>query len=213
MKKIINSICVLILVISCKGKITNIKISAHNNDEKHKCFIFNGEKPDYEEPLDTIYLYKPIAFRLFNNTGRKLSIISLTDNFHSGGFKPHIINNLYYPYLSGSRTLNSKDSIDITMFIHLPIPIKMLNKVYSERLLQSYYNGKYDSIVVEKINDKLHKKIDSLLKKKEIIIHYRESKNSKEKAMAIYCVNQQRLAVFRSDSLAKVNPDFKYNCD
>lgn len=210
-----NIICtsVLLIITSCKSKITNINITASIKDENYKCFIYNGEKPDYQEPLDTIYFYKPVSFKLENNTNCDIKITTLADNFHAGAFKPHIINSIYYQYLTGPKALGSGNSIEITLFVHLPVPISLLDKVNSDRLLKSYYNGRYDSIVISQINPNLQIAIDSLLKKKEIIIHYNENKNLKEKAMAIYCVDKKHLAVFRMDSIAKLKEGLKYNCN
>lgn len=222
MKKFIAHLCILMLLVSCKGKITNIKIIATENDKNYKGYLLNYrdrprvnvtyECPWIKDPENTVFIYMPISFKLENNTGNNLRISKLWDNFNSDTYRPIIIDNNYYDY-ADNASVSSRNNADITLFVHLPVHKNLLDKEHYNRYFLEKENGKLDSIVIDLINPKLQKEIDVLLKKKQIFISYNEDKNIKENALAYYCVDKQKLGVFRSDSLAKLKTTFRYNCN
>jgi hypothetical protein len=224
MKTKIAYLFISILIISCKGSITNIKIIPTENNKNYKFYMLKySERPDsdfiqhncswIEDPSNTVFVFMPVSFKLQNNTGQNLRIGVIRDNFNLDPYHPMIINDKFYDYEHGRVLINSGDEANITMFLHLPIPIKSLEKSYYDRLFPIVNNHKQDSIVINSFNSELQKAIAITIKKKDITISYSIDKNVKEKGLAIYCVDKKHLAVFRSDSLAKVNPSFKYNCD
>jgi hypothetical protein len=212
------------LLVSCKGKITDIKITPTKNYRNYNPYMLNyGSRPDsgiiaidcpwIKDAKNTVFMYMPISFKLENNTGRRLRISKLWDNYNIETYLPMIIDNKFYDYVGGKVFIESGNKANITMFVHLPIPINSLEKSYTDRLFPPDNNRKLDSIVVNKIDPKLQKEIDILLKKKEIYTSYHENKNVRERALAYYCFNKQELSVFKSDSLAKLKISYKHSCD
>jgi hypothetical protein len=201
------------LLVSCKGKITNIKITPTGNYKSYKSFISYRAFPDDDHKEDSAFIYMPFSFKLDNDTGRDLIISHIWNNFSSGSYLPSIIDNKYYDDRHIGIKLNSGNSIAITMFVHLPVAVNVLDKSHSERYLDMFRKRKIDSIVVNKFNPKLQKVIDSLLKKKEIAIYYDENKSRTAGFMASYCVNKKVLAIFKMDSIVNLKDGFKYNCD
>ncbi|WP_309609035.1 hypothetical protein [Flavobacterium sp.] len=223
-KNILSYIFIFILIISCKGKITSIKLNNLENNGNNKCYMQKiGEHPDsiilaknypwIKDRMNTIFIYMPISFKLENKTGRDLRISKIWDNYSIGQYRPVFINNKYYEDIEGKASISSGNNADITLFVHLPVSINLIDKIYYDRLYPKLENYKRDSIVINNINSQLQKEINVLLKRKQIYISYHESKNIKEKALAYYCVEKQKLGVFRSDSLAKLKTTFRYNCD
>ena len=224
MRAIFYYLFILMLLLSCKGKITNIKITIVKNDTNYKgYFLKYAELPNSDflkrdcpwvkDPANTVFVYMPISFKLENNTGRNLRIGVIRDNFNIDPYQPMIIDNKFYQYVDGRVLVNSGDKANITMFVHLPVPIKSLQKSYYDRLFPVVNNHRQDSIVINGFNPELQKAITASVKKKEITISYFEDKNVKEEGLAIYCVDKQKLGVFRSDSLAKLKTTFRYNCE
>ncbi|WP_123947490.1 hypothetical protein [Flavobacterium reichenbachii] len=223
MKITIAYLCVFLLLISCKGKITNIKITPTNNNKNYKCYILKyGENPrssvSYEcpwikDPENTVFIYMPISFKLENNTGRNLRISKLWDNFSSDTYQPMNIRNKFYNEANAKIIVNSGNSEDIILFVHLPVHKNLLDKEYYERLFPTFQNHKQDSIVLNKINPELQKAIDLLLKKKSISAHLYEDNDFYGGALTMYCVNRQKSETFKMDSLSKLKTSFRYNCD
>lgn len=224
MKTIFTYLIISMLLLSCKGKITDVKITTVKNDTNYKGYLLKyAERPNLDflkrdcpwikDPVNTVFFYMPISFKLENNTGRNLRIGVIRDNFNIDPYQPIIIDNKFYQYLGGRVLINSGDNANITMFVHLPVPIKSLEKSYYDRLFPVVNNHKQDSIVINGFNPELQKAITASVKKKDITISYFEDKNVKEEGLGIYCVDKNYLAVFRMDSIAKLKDGFKYNCD
>ncbi|KFF03485.1 hypothetical protein [Flavobacterium reichenbachii] len=223
MKTTIAYLCILMFIISCKGKITNIKITPAENDKNYKSYMQKfGERPrasvTYEcpwikNPENTVYIYMPITFTLDNNTGLNLRISKIWDNYSINQYRPVFIGDKYYENIEGKVRIPSGNSAIITLFVHLPVSVNLLDKSHYDRLFPTSENHKRDSIVMTEINPQLQKEIDLLLKNKQILISYTDSKNVKERALAYYCVNKNKLAVFRSDSLANLKESYIHRCD
>ncbi|KFF03486.1 hypothetical protein [Flavobacterium reichenbachii] len=211
MKSIIY-LCVLGLFISCKGKITNIKITPAENDKNYKCFISNEEIFDYKK-RDTIFIYHPVSFRINNKTGRDLRMLNLRDNFHAGIFSPFIYKEKYYDEANGKIKILSGGIAEFTMFVHLPVPANLIEKNFLNELLKSCHDGRCDSVSLNKISPKLQSVIDSLIIKKSISTHLYEGDNFYGGVLSIYCVNRRESATFRMDSITNLKDGFKYNCD
>ncbi len=223
MKTTIAYLCLLILVISCKGKITSIKISHFENEKNYKSYMLKyGENPSasvtYEcpwikDPENTVFIYMPISFKLDNNTGRDLRVSQISDNFNSDTYQPTFIDNKYYDYIDGKVSISSGNNADITLFVHLPVHKDLLDKEHYERLFPAIVKHKQDSIVINKINPQLQKEINLLLKKKSISAHLYEDNDFYGGALVMYCVAKQKSETFKMDSLSKQKTTFKYNCD
>ncbi len=226
MKKIIVYICVLFLILSCKHKITNmsnIKIASTAKDETYKSYVkkygldidskmLGDDCPWIDNPKENIFINIPISFKIDNNTGSNLQISNIWDNNDIGLFDPIIVNNQYYDFVGTRIRIQSDESAYITMFVHFPVPVNLLDKVDYERYLNAPSSRKRDSIVINKFNPRLQKSIKDSLKKKQISIYYRTN-DLKQKAMAIYCIDKNNFKVFKSDTASITIPDFKYNCD
>jgi hypothetical protein len=224
MKTFITYLFVMILIISCKGNITSIKLSNLENKKNYKCYLLKiGERPDsiilannytwIKNPEKTVFIYMPISFKLENETGRDLRISKIWDNYSINQYRPIFIDDIYYEDIEGKAIIYSGKNTAMTLFVHLPVSINLLDKEYYDRLFPAYENHKRDSIVVNKINPQLQKEIDILLKKKQIFISYKDNKNIKERALAYYCVHKQELSVFKSDSLANLKVSYRHSCD
>ncbi|KFF03490.1 hypothetical protein [Flavobacterium reichenbachii] len=119
MKTKIAYLCILMLIISCKGKITNIKITPTENDKNYKCYMLNyGERPDIDflqrdcpwikDPANTVFIYMPICFKLKNGTGRDLRISKLCDNYSINQYHPMIVDNKYYEEANSKAVIVSQ---------------------------------------------------------------------------------------------------------
>lgn len=212
MKNIISNLFILFVILSCSSKIKNVQIKNIENAKNYKSFISNEEIFDFKK-RDTIFIYHPISFRIENNTGHNLKISSLKDNFQAGVFYPFICNNKYFSEVEKPIQISSGKNLDFTMFVHLPIPVYLLEKKYLDELLISCNDVKCDTVSIERINPKLQTVIDSLLKKKSISAHLYEENDFYGGALVMYCVDKQKSETFKMDSLSKLKTSFRYNCD
>ncbi|ELY2018397.1 hypothetical protein SL053_002318 [Flavobacterium psychrophilum] len=215
MKKMKLTVTVIfMLLLSCKGNITNIKLTPIENDKKWDFYYINSkENADYKKPVDSVFVCKPISFRLENNTGDDIKINVIIDNFLGGRDAVVIVNNKNYENGLGSIKINSKKTIDITMFTHLPIPVSILDKEYLDRIPITGNKIKRDSIVLTSISPKLQSAVESSFKSKIITIFLVNKNSPEEEAWLSYCAYRQKTFVFDSDSLSKVNPRYKPDCN
>lgn len=212
MKKIIAYLLILILIISCKSNIKDIKLTPIENDKKFDFYyIYTKHQADYKKPIDTIFVCKPITFRIENKTNRDLKINSAIENFLSYSNAKLVVNNKLYQ--SDSYKINLKERPNIRVFIHLPIPISVIDKEYLDKLYTTGNKIKNDSIVLGKISQRMQVAIDSSFKKKFIIINLLNRNNKNTEISAYYCVYKQKTFVFDSDSLSKANPRYRPDCN
>ncbi|WP_123947489.1 hypothetical protein [Flavobacterium reichenbachii] len=222
MKLLKITLIISVLLISCKGKITDVTIIPVKNVKTYKSFILKYKSridPDIVknqfpgiETNNVVYIYMPVSFELKNNTGRDIRIMTMNDNYSFNNYDPILIDNKFYEYIHGKVRIDSGDKINATVFVHLPVPIELLDKEHYDRLFPAYKNHKEDSIVIKNVNIRLQKAIDILFKKLDISISYYKN-NRIDGALAVYCVDKQHLAVFRMDSIANLKDGFKYNCE
>lgn len=224
MKTIFNYLFILTLLVSCKDKITSIKLSNLENNKKYRSYILKyAERPDsiiianscpwIKDPVNTVFLYMPISFKLENNTGRDLRISKIWDNYSIGQYRPVFIDNKYFEDIEGKASISSGNNADITLFVHLPVHKNLLDKEHYERLFPAVVKHKQDSIVINKINPQLQKEINLLLKKKSISAHLYEDNDFYGGALVMYCVAKQKSETFKMDSLSKQKTSFRYNCE
>ncbi len=225
MKIICALLSILLITLSCGGKITDVTINKADIDKNYKPYMLNyalapnagvieHNCPNCIDNIEnTVFIFMPYSFTINNNTGKKLRIATIGDNFSSDTYQPIIVQDKFYRYVGGNININSGDQLKVTSFIHLPIQKKLLDKDIYERYFPNATNRKLDSIVLTTINPNLQKAIDKLLFKKNISIYYHNSKDVQDYILAIFCLKNQETATFRMDSLARLTEPFIYSCD
>ena len=205
--KITNiSFLLIYILISCKNRITNIVFERDfQNEKKIKSFVLFKENITE----DTIYIYKPVSFKLINHTENRLRY-KYSNQTSDLLFSLFFLNNKQFPKeLYGQNVyLNSKKHDQITYYFKIPISKKEIQK-YKD--LESTLKSSKDSLSInlpKNINDNLEKK----LAKGMIILSL--TKDKYDSGVGIrYCFENKKTIIYDIDSLNKVNPQYKFTCD
>lgn len=204
-----KNLCLLFMIVSlaCKNDVSKIKLEPTKTYEKYKSFIADSDLPDNEEPYDSLYIFRPVSFKLINNTHKKFIIRNIGET----DYQPLFINEKYYNFIPDEKIFLEKGVTNILVFKKMPIATKYLDKPLQEKFHNNLSNDKLDSISLETITPKLQEEIDKAMNNDHITIRLEEQK-SNEGILIYHCLKSQQTVVYDADSLFKANPLFDYDC-
>lgn len=204
--KILNTLFVLIFVLfSCKNKITNVTfIRDLEKNKKIKSFVlFNENNMD-----DTLYIYKPISFKLTNQTRYRLRY-KYSNQSSNLFYSLFFYNNKKSPKELYNKNLyiDSKKEDYLTYYFKIPISKKEIENYPDFSLI---LKSKKDSLSIS-----LPKTIDDNFEKKLAggMITLSLTRDKYDNGVGLrYCFNRDKTIVYDIDSLNKVNPKYKFEC-